>query len=91
MGRLRRQQISDLSLRDYCLYRAICIELEDLEETIHMEGTMGRDFLEISAAMRDRRLLVEWLRDLHYPPSCDFTENGISEEVEDQLLAQASD
>lgn len=64
MDASRRQRLADLSLRDFCLYRAICIELEDLQDTIQLEGLLGRDFHVLSVAMRDRRLLVEWLRDL---------------------------
>jgi hypothetical protein len=37
--------------------------------------------------MRDRRLLVEWLRDLLLPPSSQYTDGGISEEAEEELLA----
>ena len=87
MDASRRQRLAALSLRDYSLYRAICIELEDLQETIQLEGLLGRDFLALSVAMRDRRLLVEWLRDLRFPPSSQYTDGGISEEGEEELLA----
>jgi len=35
--------------------------------------------------------LVEWLRDLRYPPSSLYSDHGISEEVEEQLLAHPLD
>jgi hypothetical protein len=87
----RRQRIGDLSLRDYCLYRAICLELEALDETIQLQGLLGNDFLELSTAMRDRRLLVEWLLGLRLPPSSDYSDSGITPEMEQQLLIHALD
>jgi hypothetical protein len=86
MDSRRRQRISDLSLRDFCLYRAICLELEALDETIQFQGLVGNDFLELSTAMRDRRLLIEWILDLHLPPSSDYSDSGITPEMEEQLL-----
>ena len=87
----RRRHLAELSLRDFCLYRAICIELDDLQEAIQFDGLLGRDFLALSVAMRDRRLLVEWLRDLRFPPSSLYSDHGISEAVEEQLLAHPLD
>ena len=86
-----RQRIGDLNLRDFCLYRAICLELEALDETIQLQGLLGNDFLELSTAMRDRRLLVEWLLDLHLPPSSDYSDSGLTPEMEQQLLMHAID
>ncbi|MFZ9974934.1 MAG: hypothetical protein ACO3FK_11725 [Vulcanococcus sp.] len=91
MDASRRRHLAELSLRDFCLYRAICLELDDLQESIQLDGLLGRDFLALSVAMRDRRLLVEWLRDLRFPPSSIYSEHGISEEVEEQLLAHPLD
>jgi hypothetical protein len=87
----RRQRIGVLSLRDFCLYRAICLELEALDETIQLQGLLGNDFLELSTAMRDRRLLVEWLIDLRLPPSSDYSDSGITPELEQHLLTHALD
>lgn len=88
---LRRRSISELSLRDYCLYRAICSELEVLEDSIQIDGQSGGHLLELAVAMRDRRLLVEWLRELGYPPSSDLSDSGITPELEEQLIAHGSD
>ncbi len=82
-----RKLIQNLTVREYCLYRAICLELDGLAEEIDLEGRRGGDFLCLATAMRDRRLLVEWLRDLHFPPSSHYGTSGITEEVEDLLLA----
>jgi hypothetical protein len=87
----QRRRIIQLSLREYCLYRAICSELEALEEAIQVEGSLGRDLMDLAVAMRDRRLLVEWLRDLDYPPSSEYSYGGITPELEEQLIAQACD
>ena len=87
----RRQRINELNLRDFCLYRAICLELEALDETIQLQGLLGNDFVELSTAMRDRRLLVEWLLDLQLPPSSDYSDSGISPEMEQQLLIHSLD
>jgi hypothetical protein len=38
-----RQRIADLSLRDFCLFRAICLELEALDESIQLQGELGND------------------------------------------------
>ncbi|UPM51211.1 MULTISPECIES: hypothetical protein [unclassified Synechococcus] len=91
MGNQHRSKISELTLRDYALYRAICSELEALEDTIQVAGEIGRDFLELAVAMRDRRLLIEWLRELNLPPSSEYTYGGITPDLEEQLLSQSSD
>lgn len=84
-----RKLIQDLTVREYCLYRAICLELDGLAEEIDLEGRSGGDFLSLATAMRDRRFLVEWLREFHFPPSCHYGTSGITEEQEDLLLAGA--
>ena len=60
----RRRCIAELSLREYSLYRAICNELEDLEQAILYAGVAGTDFEDLASSMLDRRLLVGWLREL---------------------------
>ncbi len=85
-----RKLIQDLTARDFCLYRAICLELDELAEEIDLEGLAGGDFLSLATAMRDRRLLVEWLRDLHLPPSSKYGRRGISEVMEERLLSEAT-
>jgi hypothetical protein len=85
----RRKPIRDLTIREYCLYRAICIELEDLEQSILYDGTVKLDLEARAMAMRDRRLLIEWLRELYFPPSSDFADTGLTEEIEEQLLTGA--
>lgn len=85
-----RQRIQDLTARDFCLYRAICHELDALAEEIDLEALPYGDFMALSAAMRDRRLLVEWLRDLDLPASALYGHRGISEAMEEQLLRDAT-
>ena len=82
----RRYSISDLGSKDYTLYRVICMELESLEQEIQVEGTLGTDLAALTTAMQDRRLLVEWLRDLRFPPASIYNDCGITEAVEDKLL-----
>ena len=55
----RRYSLRDLSTRDYCLYRVICMELENLEHEIQIAGTIGLDLPALSTAIQDRRLMVE--------------------------------
>jgi len=86
----QRKTIGDLSLREYCLYRAICIELEALQQAIVFEAVVHVDLENLSTAMRDRRLLIEWLRELHLPPSADYADTGLTADVEDQLLMESS-
>jgi hypothetical protein len=47
------------------------------------------DLEALAMAMRDRRLLIEWLRELYFPPSSDFADTGLTEEIEEQLLTGA--
>ncbi|MFM8526445.1 MAG: hypothetical protein ACKOCM_12635 [Cyanobacteriota bacterium] len=85
-----RKLIQDLTAREFCLYRAICLELDALAEDIEAVRPGGEDFPTLATAMRDRRLLVEWLRDLHLPPSSMYGHHGISEALEEQLLREAT-
>ncbi|CAK6697840.1 MULTISPECIES: hypothetical protein [unclassified Synechococcus] len=36
--------------------------------------------------MQDRRLLVEWLRELGFPPASAYNDCGITKAVEDVLM-----
>lgn len=85
----RRYSLRDLSPKDYSLYRVICVELESLENEIAIEAGLGTDLPALSTAMQDRRLLVEWLRDLLFPPASTYNDCGITEEVEERLLREA--
>ena len=82
----RRYSLRDLSSKDYCLFRVICMELESLEHEIKIERILGTDLVALTTAMQDRRLLVEWLRDLRFPPASIYNDCGITEAVEDLLL-----
>ncbi|MEY3757268.1 MAG: hypothetical protein RLZZ263_422 [Cyanobacteriota bacterium] len=88
MGSRSRKSIRELSLREYALYRAICNEIEDLQEAILHSANARIDFEDLAGSMRDRRLLVEWLRELDLPPSSDYSDSGLSEEAENQLIAE---
>jgi hypothetical protein len=85
----RRYSLRELSPKDYSLYRVICMELESLGHEIQIEGTLGTDLTALSTAMQDRRLLVEWLRQLMFPPAALYNDCGITEEVEELLLREA--
>jgi len=85
----RRYSLRELSPKDYSLYRVICMELESLGHEILIEGTLGTDLTALSTAMQDRRLLVEWLRELMFPPAALYNDCGITEEVEELLLREA--
>jgi len=82
----RRSSLRDLSSKDYSLFRVICMELESLQLEIKIESTLGTDLAALTTAMQDRRLLVEWLRDLRFPPASIYNDCGITEAVEDKLL-----
>jgi hypothetical protein len=84
----RRYTLRELSTRDYCLYRVICLELEHLQHEINIEGKIGLDLSALSTAIQDRRLLVEWLRELRFPPASLYNDCGITEAVEDLLLRE---
>lgn len=89
MAGRRRYSLSDLSPKDYSLYRLICIELESLQHEIAIEASLGSDLPALTTAMQDRRLLVEWLRDLLFPPASLYNDCGITEAVEELLLREA--
>jgi len=81
-----RKTIIHLTDREYALYRAICVELDDLQRTIRREDYDGLDVTELTVAMRDRRFLVEWLRELRLPPASNFNDCGLTVEMEDLIL-----
>jgi hypothetical protein len=81
-----RKKIIHLTDREYALYRAICVELDDLQRTIRREDYDGLDVTELTVAMRDRRFLVEWLRELRLPPASNFNDCGLTVEMEDLIL-----
>jgi hypothetical protein len=81
-----RKKIIHLTDREYALYRAICVELDDLQRTIRREDYDGLDVTELTVAMRDRRFLVEWLRELRLPPASTFNDCGLTVEMEDLIL-----
>ena len=85
-----RKTIAQLTDREYALYRAIAVELEDLQRSIRREDYGGLDVAELAVAMRDRRFLVEWLRELRLPPASDFNDCGLTAEVEIQILKDHS-
>lgn len=84
----RRTSLRELSTRDFCLYRVICLELEHLQHEIKIEGKIGLDLSSLSTAIQDRRLLVEWLRELSFPPASLYNDCGITEAVEELLLRE---
>jgi hypothetical protein len=86
----QRRQLSQLNSRDYSLYRAICRELEELQQVIHHKEIEYSDFQEVAVAMMDRRFLIEWLRELRLPAASAYSDCGLTEEVESQLLEDGS-
>ena len=62
------------------------MELDDLQRTIRREDYDGLDVTELTVAMRDRRFLVEWLRELRLPPASNFNDCGLTVEMEDLIL-----
>jgi hypothetical protein len=83
-----RKTIVQLTDREYALYRAISVELEDLQRSIRREDYGGLDVAELAVAMRDRRFLVEWLRELRLPPASYFNDCGLTVVVEEQILKE---
>ena len=90
MVEIFRKTIAQLSDREYALYRAISVELDDLQRTIRRENYGGLDVEELAVAMRDRRFLVEWLQELRLPPASDFNDCGLTAAVEEQILKEYS-
>ncbi|MCT0219032.1 hypothetical protein KQ304_08480 [Synechococcus sp. CS-1329] len=86
MTERRRSQLNELNPRSYVLYRVICGALEDLQQEILAGSAITSDLSPLASAMQDRRLLVEWLRDLGFPPASTYNDCGITAEVEDVLM-----
>ncbi|WP_461556838.1 hypothetical protein [Synechococcus sp.] len=86
MDETYRKTIIQLSDREYALYRAICVELDDLQRSIRREDAGGLDVSRMAVEMRDRRFLVEWLRELRLPPASDFDDCGLTVEIENLIL-----
>ena len=86
MVETHRKTIIHLTDREYALYRAICVELDDLQRSIRREDYDGLDVTELAVAMRDRRFLVEWLRELRLPPASNFNDCGVTVEMEELIL-----
>ena len=89
MSAPRRRSLRELSVREFTLYRVICSELEDLQGEIMATASAGRDLAELAIAMQDRRLLVQWLRDLRFPPASLYADSCPNEAMEDRLLREA--
>ena len=84
-----RRRIADLSDAEHVLFRALCTELEALESDIAAESSEAKpDFCIISTAMRDRRLAVQWLRQLNFPPASHYSD-GPDPEQESLILQEA--
>jgi hypothetical protein len=81
-----RKMIIQLTDREYALYRAICVELDDLQRSIRREDYGGLDVSTLAVEMRDCRFLVEWLRELSLPPASDFNDCGLTVEIENLIL-----
>ena len=81
----RRYRLLDLSVKDYTLYRVICMELDQLQLEIESGAS---DLPAMASAMEDRRLLIEWLRDLRLPPASLYTDSGPTEAMEEILLRE---
>ena len=77
MDETYRKTMIQLSDREYALYRAICVELDDLQRSIRREDDGGLDVSRMAVEMRDRRFLVEWLRELRLPPASYFNNCGL--------------
>jgi hypothetical protein len=90
MSSRRRTSPLELGAKDYSLYRVICNELDNLQQEIQIEGKLGTDLPALATAMEDRRLLVEWLRDLSFPPASLYNDCGINEAEEERLLWESS-
>ncbi len=80
-----RKTIIQLTDREYALYRAICVELDDLQRSIRREDYGGLDVSTLAVEMRDCRFLVEWLRELRLPPASDFNDCGLTVEIENLI------
>ena len=89
MKQLRRC-LADLDDHQAILFRALAAEWEQLNEDLVVEASVPKvDFLAISAASRDRRLVIELLRNYSLPPLSDLID-GPDLFGEEQLLREAA-
>lgn len=84
-----RKRLVELDDHQSILFRALAAEFEQLTEDLAAEASVPKvDFLAVSAASRDRRLVIELLRHYNLPPLSDYC-SGPDEGTEDQLLREA--
>lgn len=87
--RALRKQLMDLDDREALLFRALASEWEQLSEDIAAEASVEKvDFRALAAANRDRRLVVELLRQFNLPPLSCYC-SGPDEATENLLMREA--
>lgn len=85
---LLRKRVGDLTDPELLLFRALAAEWDSLSEDIKAEASTPRtDFLALSVATRDQRLIVQLLRDLNFPTLSSYTD-GPDERLEEVLLRE---
>lgn len=84
-----RQRLVELDDYQSILFRALATEFEQLTEDLAVEASAPKvDLLAVSAASRDRRLVIELLRRYNLPPLSAYC-SGPDVMTEEQLLREA--
>lgn len=87
--KLARKSLIGLDDYETILFRALASEWEQLTEDISTEaGVPNVDFLALSSATRDRRLLIELLRQFNLPPLAAYCA-GPDADGEENILREA--
>jgi hypothetical protein len=88
--RLLRKRLIDLNDHETIMFRALAAEWEQLTEDICQETHVRvPDFLALTSATRDRRLVIELLRQHCLPPLASYC-CGPDEYGEDLILREAA-
>ncbi len=86
--RALRKRLLDLDDHEALLLRALASEWEQLAEDLAKEASVDKvDFTALETAARDRRLVVELLRQFNLPPLSCYC-NGPDEITENLLLRE---
>lgn len=89
--KLLRKTLIDLSDHETILFRALAAEWEQLAEDMSNEANARNvDFLALASATRDRRLLIELLRQYNLPPLASYCA-GPDEDGEELILREAAE
>ena len=82
---MTRKTLLELDEPEMVIFRALVVELETLTDSIQVEA-LARcpDLVALAVANRDRRYVIQWLRNLNLPSMADYCDGP--DLVDEELL-----